>query len=128
VLSALLGREFEIGFGGRILFQFAPDVARTFVAASRSTAEGAHVYNLDGTLASVDGFIEILERKLPEAAGLVRRADAPLDFPEQVDSASVAELGQATVTPLDEAVASTVALFRRRLDEGRLDPSEHGLE
>lgn len=127
VLSALLGREFEIGFGGRVLFQFAPDVARAFVAASRSTAEGARVYNLDGTLTSVDGFIEALARELPGAAGLVRRTGAPLDFPEEIESASLAELGGIPVTPLGDAVATTLALFRERLDQGQLDPAEHGL-
>jgi UDP-glucuronate 4-epimerase len=127
VLSALLGREFEIGFGGRVLFQFAPDVARAFVTASRSTGEGARVYNLDGTLTSVDGFIEVLARELPGAAGLVRRTGAPLRFPEEIESASLRELGDIPVTPLGDAVATTIAIFRERLDQGQLDPSEHGL-
>ena len=72
-----LGRQFEIGFGGRVLFQYAPDVARAFIAASRSSPEGAQTYNLDGTLASVDTFIETPERELPRAAQLVRSSDTP---------------------------------------------------
>lgn len=127
VLSALLGRDFEIGFGGRVLFQFAPDVARAFIAASRSSLDGARVYNINGTLASVDAFVEALERQLPGAAELVQRSGGPLDFPEEIDSTSLAEIGDIAVTPLDEAIATTVALFRERLEQGQLDPAEHGL-
>jgi UDP-glucuronate 4-epimerase len=127
VLSALLGQEFVIGFDGRILFQYAPDVARAFIAASRSSADGARVYNLNGTLATVGAFIEALDRVLPGAAGLVRIGGAPLDFPEDIESASLAELGDIPVTSLDDAIAATVALYRERLDEGRLIASEHGL-
>jgi nucleoside-diphosphate-sugar epimerase len=127
VLSALLGREFEIGFGGRVLFQFAPDVARAFVAASRSSSGGARVYNLNGTLVSVDAFIEALERELPGAAKLVNRSGGPLDFPEDIESTSLEELGDIPVTPLDDAIAATLALFRERLEQDQLDPSEHGL-
>jgi UDP-glucuronate 4-epimerase len=127
VLSALLGREFEIGFGGRVLFQYAPDVARAFIAASRSSLDGARVFNVNGTLASVDAFVEALERQLPGAARLVRRSGGSLGFPEEIDSTSLAEIGDIAVTPLDEAIAATLVLFRERLEQGQLDPARHGL-
>ena len=127
VLSALLGREFEIGFDGRILFQYAPDAAQAFIAASRSRLDGARTYNLAGTVASIDEFIAAVERVLPGAAGLLSHTSTELGFPADVDSASLAELGELPVTPLDEAIAATVALFRERLDQGQLDPAEHGL-
>ncbi len=127
VLSALLGREFEIGFGGRVLFQYAPDVARAFIAASRSSLVGARAFNLNGTLASVDAFVGALERQLPGAAQLVQRSGGALDFPEEIDSTSLAEIGDIAVTPLDEAIAATITLFRERLEQGQLDPAKHGL-
>ena len=128
VLAALVGREFEIAFGGRVLFQYARDAAAAFIAASRSGLPGARVYNLGGTLASIDEFIAALERAVPAAAGLVRHLEPPLPFPEEIESASLTELGELPVTPLDEAVAATVALFRARLEQGQLVPEEHGLE
>ncbi len=126
ILSALVGRPFEIGFGGRMLFQYAPDAARTFISASRSTREGALVYNMNGTLASIDEFIAAIDRHVPGAADLITRAADPLPLPEEIDSDSLAEVGEAPITPLDEAIAATVALFRTRLDAG-LVPEEHGL-
>ena len=31
------------------------------------------------------------------------------------------------VTPLEEAITHSVALYRERLDAGQLDPAKHGL-
>lgn len=126
IISALVGRPFEIGFGGRMLFQYASDAARTFIAASRSSSEGAPVYNMNGTLTSIDEFISVVDHHEPGAAKLIGHAPDPLPFPEEIDSESLAELGTMPVTPLDNAVAETVALFRERLDDG-LAPEEHGL-
>ena len=40
IAAAILGIP-EISFGGRTLFQYAPDVARTLIMASRSQGDGA---------------------------------------------------------------------------------------
>jgi len=127
-LAAVLGREFEIPFGGRTLFQYAPDAAAAFVAAARSSIDGAPVFNLGGSLASIAEFVDALERVIPGAARLVRYVDQPLPFPESIESGAEAALGDLPATPLDEAVAGTVELFRRRLAEDSLDPARHGLD
>ena len=128
VLAALLGREFEIAFGGRVLFQYARDAAAAFIAASRSSLGGTRVYNLGGTLASMDEFVAALESAVPGAAALIRHSDQELPFPEEIDSTSLAELGPLPITPLRDAVAATVAVFRTRMEQGLLDPREHGLD
>jgi nucleoside-diphosphate-sugar epimerase len=128
VLAAVLGREFQIAFGGRSLFQYAPDAAAAFIAASRSRLDGARVYNLGGSLVSIDDIIATLERKVPGAAGLVSHTGQPLPFPEAIESDTVGELGPLPSTPMDDAIAATAALFRRRLDEGVLVPAAHGLD
>jgi UDP-glucuronate 4-epimerase len=127
ILSVLLGRPFEIGFGGSTTLQFAPDVARAFITAARSSTEGARVYNLAGLRVSIDTFIEALDHVVPGAARLVSHKEAALAFPDDIESTSLAELGDIPVTPLEEAIAATVALFRERLEDGRLDPAQHGL-
>jgi UDP-glucuronate 4-epimerase len=126
MLSALLGRSFEIGFGGRTLLQYAPDVARAFITAARSSIADARVYNLGGSLVSIDTFIETLDRVVPGAADLVTHKAPALAFPSDIESTSLAELGHVPVTPLEDAIRESVALYRQRLDEG-LDPAEHGL-
>ena len=127
MLSALLGQPFEIGFGGRTTLQFAPDVARAFITAARSSVGGAKVYNLAGSLVSIDAFIETLDRIVPGAAQLVTHKVPALDFPADIETISLTELGEIHVTPLEAAIGASVALFRERLDAGQLDPAEHGL-
>ena len=127
MLSVLLGRPFEIGFGGSTTLQYAPDVARAFIVAARSSTPDARIYNLDGSLVSIDTFIETLDRVVPGAAELVSHKEPALAFPAEVESTSLAELGEIPVTPLEEAIAQSVALYRERLDAGVLDPADHGL-
>jgi UDP-glucuronate 4-epimerase len=116
ILSAMLGRPFEIGFGGSTTLQFAPDVAHAFISAARSSTTDARVYNLDGSRVSIDAFIETLDRVVPGAAELVTHKQQALAFPDDIG-----------VTPLEDAIAASVALYRERLEAGQLDPAEHGL-
>ena len=84
-LAAVVGRPFEIAFGGRVLFQYTQDVAAAFIAASRSSLGGARRYNINGTLASVEDFVEALERVVPGAGQLIRTSGPPLPFPEAIE-------------------------------------------
>jgi nucleoside-diphosphate-sugar epimerase len=127
IVAAILGQPFRIGFGGRMVFQYAPDVARTFVAASRSDLDGARAYNLPGSLASMDELIAIIDRHVPGAADLISHDPDPLPFPEAIEASGIAALGELPVTPLDEAIERTVGLFRGLASRGRLVGTEHGL-
>ena len=89
----MLGQPFRIGFGGRMVFQYAPDVARAFILASRSGLDGARAYNLPGTLASIDDLIDRIDRHVPGAARLISHDPEPLPFPEEIDASGVRELG-----------------------------------
>jgi len=128
ILAAVLGRPYRIAFGGRTVFQYAEDVARTMIAASRSRVRGAHVFNLGGSLASVPEFVAAIEAAVPEARGLLDFAEQPLPFPEAIDDTGIETLGEVLVTPLGEAIRRTVAIFRERLERGQLVPEAHGLE
>ena len=87
----------------------------------------ARIYDLAGSLVSIDAFIEALDRVVPGAAELVTHQDPPLPFPADIESTSLVELGEIPVTPLEDAIVASVDLFRKRLDDGTLDPAEHGL-
>jgi UDP-glucuronate 4-epimerase len=128
ILAAVLGRPYRIGFGGKMLFQYAEDVARTMIAASRSGLEGAHVFNLGGCLASMEDFVTAIESAVPGSRGLIEYAPEPLPFPEAIDDTGIEVLGDVPVTPLAEAIRSTVATFRERISRDELVPEAHGLE
>jgi nucleoside-diphosphate-sugar epimerase len=127
IVAALLGQPFRIGFGGRMNFQYAPDVARAFIAASRADLDGARAYNLPGTHASIDEVIALIDRHVPGAATLIAHDPDPLPFPEAIDASGIAALGELPVTPLDEAIAETAAVYRDLAARGSLVGTEHGL-
>jgi UDP-glucuronate 4-epimerase len=127
IAAAVLGVPFHISFGGRTLFQYAEDVARTLVLASRSDPGGARIYNLGGSQVSLDDWVEAIEAIVPEAAGLISVAPTELPFPADIAHERLGELGDVPVTPYREAIAATAAIYRRLAAEGRLVGAEHGV-
>jgi nucleoside-diphosphate-sugar epimerase len=115
MLAAATGEAFHISYGGRALMQFAPDVARAFIAAARSTRPGeAEVHNLGGTTAAMDEIVAAIEMAAPTSKGKITYEDVQLPFPADVDSAAVDEkLGGFRYTPLGDGVRQTVQIFRR---------------
>jgi nucleoside-diphosphate-sugar epimerase len=128
IVAALLGVPYRIGFGGSTLFQYADDVARTLIAASRSGLDGAHVFNLGGSLASMTELVGTIERLVPEARGLVTFDPAPLPFPSEIDHDGLAAIGPIPVTPFAEGIEASAAIYRELASRGRLIGSEQGLE
>ncbi len=63
MVAAVLGRPYHISFGGSTLYQYAPDVARTFIAASRARLDGAHTANLGGTAAHMRDVVALIEQR-----------------------------------------------------------------
>ncbi|MGH8926609.1 MAG: NAD-dependent epimerase/dehydratase family protein [Acidimicrobiia bacterium] len=127
ILAALLGRHYRIGFGGRTLFQYAEDVARTLVQAARSGLKGAHVFNLTGSLASIVEYVEIVDQVIPGATKLLGVAEESLPFPEEIETTGLEQLGPVQVTPLEVGIRTTAETFCEQIAAGRMTPSEHGL-
>jgi UDP-glucuronate 4-epimerase len=128
IAAAVLGVPFTITFRGRTVFQYAEDVARTLIAASRSSLEGAHVFNLGGHGVDIDDWVKSIESIVPKARGLIDVAPTDLPFPSEIDHAGLeAALGEVPVTPIHDGIAATAELFRRLAAEGRLSGAEQGL-
>lgn len=128
ILAAVVGRPYRIAFGGRTLLQYAEDVARTLIAASRSELTGARVFNLGGSVVSMAEVVAAIEASVPGARELITFDPQPLPFPDTIDDTGTDVLGKIPVTPLSAAVQRTVDVFRARFDRGQLDPALHGLE
>ena len=78
IAAAVLGRPFEVTFGGATLFQYAEDVAKTLLIASRSDPVGARVFNLGGEAVAIVDWVQAIEAAVPEAAGLLTIAPGEL--------------------------------------------------
>jgi nucleoside-diphosphate-sugar epimerase len=106
--AAALGEPYRIAFGGRSELHYAPDVARGFIAASRSGAAGAFAYDFPGSAVSMSEVVAAIEAAAPQAQGLVDFDDVPLPFPEQLPG----ERLDVPTTPLGTAVQETIELYR----------------
>jgi UDP-glucuronate 4-epimerase len=119
MLAAAVGVPFRIPYGGRLQVQYAPDVARAFVDASRTVPSGASVHNLAGHRVHMSDIVRSIELAAPDAAGTITYDDNVLPFPDEVDANSLGELiGPASDTPLEAGVADTVARFKRLIAAG----------
>src|SRR5947209_3507596 len=108
--AAVRGERYEIPFGGRAQFQYAPEVARMFIDAARSARDGAEVRNVGGPSEHVADVIAAIEAALPGAAGLVTfKDDVPLPLPEHMDARSPVS------TPLRQGVSQTVEVLAGRV-------------
>jgi nucleoside-diphosphate-sugar epimerase len=128
IVAAVLGRPYALSFGGRVLFQYAPDVGRTFVIASRSPLRGAYTFNLGGSLAHLRDFVAAIDAAIPGAGAGITIPDQGLPFPEEIAHDELAAIGAVPVTPLATGVRETAALFQALHARGALDPVAHGLE
>src|ERR687894_134128 len=120
--AAAMGRPYTISFGGTDTYQHADDVARVFIQAARTMPAGAPVYNLGGTVASVDEVVAAIEQAAPESAGTITYNPESLFTPDGVEGKAVEELlGPITWRPLDEGVRDTIDAFRTAASAGRFD-------
>jgi nucleoside-diphosphate-sugar epimerase len=105
--AAVRGEPYEIPFGGRAQFQYAPDVAGKFIAGARGCGGGAVVRNLGGPSEHVEDVVAAIVADLPSAAGAITYAhDVELPLPE--DMAAV----DPVQTPLREGVRETIEMLR----------------
>lgn len=112
--AAARGEGYHIDYGGRLVFNYTADVARALVAMSRSTFEGAAVFNMPGSVAHMSELVAAIESAAPDVAGRVTFADNQLPLPEEMATGGLAEaIGPVAVTPLADAVRETVEHFRR---------------
>lgn len=128
IAAAVLGVPFTVPFGGPTFFQYAEDVARALIAASRSSLAGAHVFNLDGSSADGPQLVEAIAAEVPEARDLIRFEPVSLPFPAEIDHDGLEALGPLPVTPFAEGVRASIEIYRQLAREGRLVAAEHGLE
>jgi nucleoside-diphosphate-sugar epimerase len=126
MLAAAAGDPFHIPFGGGFQLQYAPDVARAFVDASRARHAGALVANLGGAVVTIDQVIAAIEAAAPEARGSITAAREALPFPAEVEFSPDLErvIGRRDDTPLEHGVRDTITHFRDLLRRGLVAPPE----
>jgi nucleoside-diphosphate-sugar epimerase len=123
--AAVLGRSFQIRWGGATDLIYADDVARACLAAADSELPGARVYNLHGESARIADVVRLIEEAWPQARGLLSHVEQPIPFPaELADAGYQRDLGPAPRTGLREGIRKTLDEFAALQRAGRLDARE----
>jgi UDP-glucuronate 4-epimerase len=121
MFAASVGQPFHIPYGGRGEFQYADDVAKTFIACARAPFEGVEIFNLHGSVAHMREVVAAIEVAAPESGGQITFAGLGFPSPEEFDAGPLVELiGPLPHTPLPDAVATTIALFRQKVAGGEM--------
>ena len=117
MLSAVRKTPYHIEYGGFLALQFAPDVARDFVRASRLVTSNAELHGIGGTVASIPEVVSLI-RSITGFEEITHGSDE-LPFPQAVSSASWEErVGGVSYTPLEESIGQTVEWFERARSAG----------
>jgi len=125
--AAVLGRPFELRWGGSTDLIYVEDVARACIRAARATLDRARVYNLHGSAVTLADVVRMIETAWPSAKGLITHVEAAMPFASALDDTRYQrDLGPALPTALVDGVRRTLDEFARLHRNGRLDARELG--
>ena len=111
LMAAEVGEAYTIPFTGDVGFVYVEDAAERFIAAASRSFEGAHVFDLNGTPATVTEMLALLRHHYPDAA--IEATGDPMPFPAETDSGALEQLiGLPNCRPLENGIADTVTGFQ----------------
>jgi nucleoside-diphosphate-sugar epimerase len=125
IKAAVIGRPYEIKFGGPVSMQFVDDTAKIFIACAESQRAGSRVYNIRGSVVTVEEVISSIEQAYPKARGLIRCTSNRLGIAANLSEEGLkGEIGNVPSTALLEGIKETIAVFEWLKHEARLDISD----
>ena len=107
---AVAGTPFHIDFGGTLDFQYAADVAASFIHAAKVDIDGAPTFNLSGHSVTVAEFVDAIA----DVTGFdgITYGTEPLPVVAGADAADwFARAGGPSPTPLRAAIQESARLF-----------------
>jgi UDP-glucuronate 4-epimerase len=121
MLAAARGVSSEITFSGKFQLQHARDVARAFIAASRTTVDGAAVVDVGGATVDSQEVAAAICAVVPLMADRISISGEPLPFPSRLSSDGLeALIGPVETTALKDGVAETIDRFSRLIASGKI--------
>jgi nucleoside-diphosphate-sugar epimerase len=121
MLAAARGVSCEITFSGKFQLQYARDVARAFIAASRATVDGAAVVNVGGAVVDSHEVAAAICAVVPEMADRITVSGEPLPFPSMLSSDGLkALIGPVDTTVLRDGIAETIDRFSHLIASGKI--------
>ena len=123
ILAGVMGKSFEVPFTGTVGFIYAQEAAMAFIAAISKSQQGAHVYDLNGTPATVQQVLDIVGRECPDARLTCSRQALP--FPGELSDEPLREaIGHYPAWSIERGVVDTIERFRKLVASGALGESD----
>ena len=119
MLAAAAEKAFTVPFRGMLNFQFAGEVAEIFVRCAEADvpAGRSHVFDLQGTKATVESVVDSIRRVVPAARIGVEGSALP--FPADFNDAPLRQLiGTWPGVTLEQGIATSIDRFRELLKRG----------
>jgi len=121
--AAVLGRRFQIRFGGATDFHYVADTAAAFIACADQMPQGAHVFNLHGETVEVERVSKLINENADDE--LITFGGPPIPIAPAMNDAAIRRvIGGLPATPLETGVRQTMQRFAALRDSGRLDTSD----
>jgi nucleoside-diphosphate-sugar epimerase len=112
--AAVAGEPFQIRVTGPMDLQYAGDVAEAFVCCLLSELEGAHVFNLEGAVVTMEEVIHLIEELHPPARGLLSCAGPQVPVVCRMDGSALrSTIEGVPQTPLRDGIRETLERFAR---------------
>lgn len=119
--AVALGKPFHIRLSGHMDLQYVQDVAEAFVQCLLSTFEGAHVFNLEGSIIAMDELIRMLEELHPGAAQLITAGGPEVPVAYKMDDSRLrARVPGIPKTSLKVGIRKTLDSFSQLKAAGKL--------
>jgi len=122
IRAALLGQEYEIGFGGEANMEFVDDVAKSFIACALKAPDSAPSFNMLGQVLDVEEMIRVIEEKIPSSRGKITHLDQRVNMANLVSDSGLQKLiGPFHPIQFREGAGLTVDFFRKLVREKKLN-------
>jgi nucleoside-diphosphate-sugar epimerase len=113
-------QPFQIRVSGNMDLQYVEDVAQTFVRCLLADFEGAHVFNLEGSVIDMEDLVLTLDRLRPGAARLITVAGPKVPVAYRMDDSQLrAQVPGIPKTPLEEGIRRTIDRFEQVRNQGK---------
>jgi len=117
MLAACCRQPYQVPFGGEVSYVHAEDAAVRFVSAVALERQGAPVFDLNGTPASIGEVLDIIREYVPAAT--LEQSGEPMPFPALPDDGQLnAYLDIEPCRPFRQGVADTLASFEDARSRG----------
>ncbi|MCC6611956.1 MAG: NAD(P)-dependent oxidoreductase [Anaerolineae bacterium] len=121
MLAAAAGLPYHITFGGTIVLQHVDDMAKVFIDAARSRPGDASVYDVGGSVASVEAIMDAILQAAPDMASRLDHDPTPLPVSTTAHAEAIEAVIKTQWRPLADGVRDTVEQFRAAIAAGRID-------